>query len=55
MINIIIFINIDVKNKLLKGLRIKSMIRTIDNIEQVHFFFVSLVKIIKLNGVLESI
>jgi hypothetical protein len=51
----IIFINKDVLKKLLNGLIINKTIIKIEVAEHIHIFLVSLVNIVKLNGVSESI
>jgi hypothetical protein len=51
----IIFINKDVLKKLLNGLIINKTIIKIEVAEHIHIFLVSLVNIVRLNGVSESI
>jgi len=55
IINTIIFISDDVKKKLLNGLIIKRIIKTIEIVEHIQIFFVESVNIIKLNGISLSI
>jgi len=47
--------NVDVLKKLLNGLMTNNIIIKIDIAEHIHTFFVSSVKIVKLNGLGESI
>jgi hypothetical protein len=51
----IVFISNDVLKKLLNGLIINKTIIKIEVAEHIHIFLVSLVNIVKLNGVSESI